>query len=219
MPILGTIDRLKELTRPGHLFLAPAPTADPGASNTARLTAMYQYFYTAGDTRKALTASPWCNLSAEGVKVKVKENTVENETNETGKHTVARQDIEADLEWTFFDVDVNHLADALGASADEIITRAAASGKAARKELLVGGQRVLQKYTLMYKTPSLNYAGEFDNFLFFRCIISVDWELMLNKKDVLKVTLKASLLPDPYIVNSNGFPEMFALDEVTGAAL
>jgi hypothetical protein len=219
MPILGSIDRLKELTRPGQLFLAAAPTADPGANNTARLTAMFQYFYTAGDTRKPLTASPWCNLSAEGVKVKVKENLVENETNESSKHPVGRQDFEVDLEFKFFDVDINHLADAIGAKTDEIITRAAATGKAGRKELLVGGQRTLQRYTLMYKTPSPNFAGEFDNFLFLRCYVGIDWELNLNKKDVVNCTLKVSLLNDPYILNADGFPELFVIDEVNAVAL
>lgn len=219
MAILGSIDRLKELTRPGQLFLAAAPTADPGVSNTLRLNALFQYFYTAGDTRKALTASPWCNLSAEGVKVKVKENQIENETNESAKHVVGRQDIEVDLEFKFFDVDVNHLADALGAKADEIITLAAATGKAGRKQLLVGGQRTIQKYTLMYKTPSPNFAGEFDNFLFFRCVCGIDWELSLNKKDVVNCTLKVSLLPDAYILNADGFPELFAIDEVNAAGL
>lgn len=219
MAILGTIDRLREITRPGHLFLAPAPTSDPGGTNTLRLNALFGYFYTAGDTRKALTASPWCNLSSDGVKVKVKENVVENETNESAKHTVGRQDIEADLEFKFFDVDVNHLADALGAKTDEIITLAAATGKAGRKQLLVGGQRTLSKYTILYKTPSPNFAGEFDNFLFFRAVIIVEWELALNKKDVVNVTLKASILPDAYIVNADGFPELFAVDEVTAAAL
>lgn len=219
MAIYGTIDRTRELTTPGQLLLAAYPTSDPGASNTARINAFFALFYQAGDTRTSLIGNPWCNLSPDGLKVKVKDDVVENETNESAKHIVARTATGIDLEWTFYDVDVNHLADALGLSTDEIISIAAATGKAGRKQILLGGSRTVQNFVVLYRTPSAKYAGQFDNFLFLRCVVTVDFELSLNKKDVRKMTVKASCLPDNYVLNAAGFPELAVIDEVTAQAL
>ena len=79
--------------------------------------------------------------------------------------------------------------------------------------------RSFNKYTLLWKTPSQNWPGQFDNFVFTRCVVTVDFTLNLSRNKVRECTVKAALQNDPWMLNAAGFPEQMFLDEVTAAAL
>lgn len=217
---LASINRNIERTGRGEFYLAPYPTADPGTDAASRLTAFFALFYADGAACKTLKAgvTPWANLTSDGLKVKVKQNVVEVDPNNGPKHTIGVQDTDMSGEMGFIDVDPAHLADAFGCSVDELIAQAAATGKAGRSRVLLGGQTNLVKYVGLYRMPSALVPGEFDNYLFLRILFTVDTEFDFNKKSAVNCKMKFEALPDCYLVNANGLPEQAVYDMATEAA-
>jgi len=219
---LTTINAGFEKTGKGNLYLAAAPTTDPGGSTTilATITGYYAKFYADGTTRKTLTGGvlPWANLDSSGLNVKIKQNTVEVDPNNGSKHPIGIIDTEMSGEITFLDCDPAHLADAFSCTAAELQAFAAASGKAGRKTVLLGGQSILLKYTALYRMPSL-ITGEYDHWLFPRIVISPDIDLKLSKKDAISCKLRFTAQPDIYALNADGFGEMAFADVADAVAL
>jgi hypothetical protein len=67
--------------------------------------------------------------------------------------------------------------------------------------------------------PSKLVPGEFDHVLFPKAAFTMDGEMDLNKKSVLKMKVKFDALQEPYgMVNANGNPEQLAYDIATAPA-
>ncbi len=211
---LTSINRSFERSGRGDLFIVAYPTADPGTDIPTRITGYFANFYTDGAACKALKAgmNPWANLSAEGLKVKCKQNPVEFDPNNGPKHPVGIQDTDIGAEFAFADVDPAHLADAFSTTPEELIAQAAATAKAGRSRVVLGGQSQFNKYLVMYRMPSVLVPGEFDHYLFLRTIFVVETDFDLNKKSPMVCKLKLQCLPDAYLMNAAGFPELAVAD-------
>lgn len=206
----------------GQLYVASHPAADLGVTNTARIHAYKQLFYVVGDTGTTLTGGvvEFANLKADGLTIQIKQNVVESEPNNGPKHPIGIADTDIELAFELLDVDATNVAAVFGCSASELISIAAASGKAGRKFALVGGQSQFTQKTIMYRMPSVLTPGQFDNVIFPRCVIYGDTELKLGKNaGAISLKVKAKAMPDNWLVNSDGFGESMVWDVADTAAL
>lgn len=218
---LTSINRPFERAGRGDLFLAAYPSADVGTTFANRVDGFFAIFYTDGAGRKTLKGgvNPWCNMEASGINVKAKQNTIEYDPNNAPKHPVGIQDSTISAEFMFADVDPAHLADAFNLTTAELIAMAAVIGKAGRSTAVIGGQSILNKLVAMYRMPSILVPGEYDHYLIPRVVIAPDTEIKLSKKEVVTCKLVLSALPDVYLLNADGFPEVMIADIANAAGL
>ncbi len=206
---LATINGSFKRTGQGELFIAEYPTVSPGATTALADMAKgyFELWYADGDARKTLDTGilPWGKLTADGLSLKFKQNLVEQDYNMGPKEVVGIKDLEVDGEFTFTDVDFNHLKDVFGMTSAEQLagTIAAASGKAGRKGGFFGGNNVLKNYSVMYRMPSQKVAGQFDHYVFMKTSINIDSDFKLNKNNCLSFKVKIQAYSDEYTVNSD----------------
>lgn len=198
------------------------PTATPTFADY--IEGFFQQFYMDPKARKLLRSdpngTPWGNIDANGISVKIKQNTVDYDANNAPKVPVGIQDTGVTAEITFADVDPAHLADALSATLNQKVTIAPSTAKAGRMSVSIGGSNVLNNYTAMYRMPSVLFPGEFDHFLFLRPVIVVDTDLKLSKKETVTCKLKLTCLPDKWVNNlDTGTPELAVAETANAAGL
>jgi len=221
---LSTVNRSFERTGGGELFLAalPASTVFTAASSIDSFASLYyELFYEDGDSRKTLATGkkPYAALTSDGIKTKLKNNLVEVDPNSGPKHSVGIQDTSITGEITIIDITPQKLAELANCSTDELIATAAASGKAGRSTVAIGGQSQLVNYSAMYRMPSKLVPGEFDHIFFPKVAFTLDADLDLSKGKVLAVKFKFDALQEPYgCVNAAGIPVQMFYDIATVAA-
>lgn len=220
---IATINQNFEIPGYAQVFLVAYPVSGyTGASQDEKIEAAYELFYTDGTIRKGVTkVSEFANLNENGLGCKFKALTVETNPNGGSKHPIAFQNFEAELEGTFYDVDVNHLKDIFSAGSGAVKTTTAATGTAGRSTLLVGGQKRLTKYAMLVRLQSGNgVAGEFDHYLFPRIVFDVDSDFKFTKKDALEMKFKATALYDnTFIDPDTQAPVLCFIDTVTAPAV
>ena len=224
---LSTVNRSFEKIGRGEFYLAALPAASVFSSCATQADYVKKYFeqfYTTGtgDTLKALTAGvkPYASLTSDGLKVKVKQNPIDSDPNSGPKHTVGIQDTEITFEMGIIDLTPQKLAELASCSTEELIAQAAATGKAGRSQVMVGGQSILTPYVGMYRMPSTLVPGEFDHILMPRINVVLDTDFDFNKKSVLSCKVKGTCLQEAYgLVNAAGFPEQMIYDIANAAAV
>ena len=221
---LSTVDRTFERIGAGELYIAALPAASvfSGCTTIASFAKEYfELFYDDGDTRKALTTGkkPWAALTSDGLKVKIKANTIEVDPNSGPKHLVGIQDVEVSFEMGIIDCTAIKLAELASCSTEELIAQAAAAGKAGRSYVAIGGQSQLTPYVLMYRMASKIVPGEFDHVLIPRANFTLETDFDLNKRSVLQIKVKGNALQEAYgLVNAAGIPEQIIYDLAVAAA-
>lgn len=208
---------------PGQLYLAPAPTADPGTATVASTTdGYYALFYGAGGkaAKKTLTGgvSPWGNLTAAGMTLKIKPSTVEFEPNNGPKTKIVSGVDEASVEFEFFDVNPAHLVDMFGSQAADLISVASAAGVAGRKIAIIGANANNSLYTVLYRTPSPILPGEFWHWMLPAANIIGELDLKLSKNEKYQAKVTMSLEGSPFMNNAQGFPVFAVSDDPDAAA-
>jgi len=224
MGILATAISTMKRVGPGQLYLALAPNADPGTATTATTTdGYYALFYgaTGKASKKALNVGvkPWATLDSSGLDVKIKPSTVTFDPNNGPKVEMVTGIESATAEFTFFEVDPDHLVDIFGSQAADLITVAASTGTAARKIALLGGQSYNTLYSVLYRIPSSLVPGEFFHYLFPCASLLADLEIKMSKKDEMKVKLTLQLQASPFLFNSAGNGVVVVSDDPTAPAL
>jgi len=217
---LSSVNRSFEKIGRGEFYLAAQPASTVFSACVTQTDYIKKYmelFYTTGtgDTLKVLAAGTkvYAALTAEGIKVKLKANTIEVDPNSGPKHVIGIQDTEVTFELGIIDLTPQKLAELAGCSAEELITQAAATGKAARSQVLIGGQSILTSYVGLYRMPSTLVPGEFDHILMPKLQWTLETDLDLNKKSPLTAKVKGTALQEPYgLVNAAGFPEQIIYD-------
>jgi hypothetical protein len=191
----------------GQLYLAAAPSADPGSGTLASTTdGYYGLFYQDAAAKKALKAGiyPYCNLTADGLSQKVTPATVEFDYNNGPKTKMLAGIDEASVEFTFYDVDTAHLKDVFGLAAGDLISVSAATGKAGRKIAAIGANANYNNVVAMFRMPSVLIPGEFDHFVWPLASFIPEIDVKLSKKDAYQVKVTLSLRPSPYATNAAG---------------
>jgi hypothetical protein len=145
--------------------------------------------------------SPWAMLTADGFKPKFKQEVVDVDPNDGPKFNLAGQDLLISAEFSFFDMNADHWADALSTPAGNMISIAPATGKAGRTRMGVGAERILNKYSALYRMPSPKFSGEFDHLLIPRCTVTVDADPQLAKSKEIIVKLSLSAQAEPSLVS------------------
>ena len=162
----------------------------------------------------------WASLTADGFKPKFKQDTVDVDPNDGPKFNLAAMDLLVSGEFSFYDLNIDHLQDALSSTAGQRVDIAAATGKAGRSRLGMGSERVLSKYVLIYRMPSPKYTGEFDHLIIPRATISVDTELALAKSKESIVKIGFSSQAEPCLISpDNGELCTCAFDFAVAAGL
>lgn len=178
-----------------------APSASPAYADYQE--GFMQRFYS--DPADAQTLNPllsaWAYLTADGFKPKFKQNLIEVDPADGPKFALAAQDTMLEAEFSFMDVDVDHLIDAFSSVGANLTTIAASTGKAGRKRLGIGAERALTIYTAMYRMPSVLYPGEFDHLIIPRCTIGADFDLELSKGKVVTGKVKLTAQAEPSLVS------------------
>ncbi|WP_306600759.1 hypothetical protein [Geothrix sp. 21YS21S-2] len=197
-----------------------APPAAPVFADY--LEGFMQRLYVDPTTCKVLNplVAPWGFLTADGFKPKMTQEKVEVDGNDGPKFTLAAMDTLIGGEFTFQDLNADHLADAFSTPAGNMISIAAATGKAGRIRMGQGSERILNKYILIYRMPSVKFLGEFDHMIIPRVTLSVDTDLSLAKgKDVdMKISF-SSQAETSLISPINGEYCTHAFDFANAAAL
>lgn len=191
----------------GQLYLATAPSADPGSGTLASTAdGYYGMFYTDAAAKKALKGgvNPYANLTANGITFKVKPSTVEFDYNNGPKNKVLSGIDEASCDFEFWDVDPAHLKDVFGLATGDLISVAAAAGKAGRKIVALGAATNYGLVTAMFRMASVLTPGEFDHFLFPLAALVPEIDVKLSKKEGVNIKISMSLRPSPYAFNSFG---------------
>lgn len=191
----------------GNLYLAAAPTSDPGSGTLATsVDGYYALFYgSAGKAAKKTLDTgivAWSNITANGMNLKVKPAFVEFDPNNAPKSKVLAGIDEATVEWEFYDVNPDHLKDVFGLAAGDLIAVTAASGVAGRKIAAVGANANMANLVAMYRMPSALISGEYDHFMFPLVNLMPEIDVKLSKKDAVTVKVSASLRPSPYAKNA-----------------
>lgn len=197
-----------------------APAASPVYADF--LEGWMQRFYEDPTTCKTINRllSPWAMLTADGFKPKFKQEAIDVDPNDGPKFNLAAQDLLIGGEFTFLDVNVDHLQDALSTPAGNLISIAAASGKAGRNRLGVGSERILNKYALMYRMPSPKFTGEFDHLVIPRATLVVDADLSFAKSKEITMKISFTAQAEPSLVSPvNGEYMTAFFDMATAAAL
>lgn len=208
---------------PGQLYVAAAPTTDPGAGAGTEPTeaGYYAIFYADGEAKKVLKAGvvPFLTADNAGLDLKIKPSTVKFAPC-VGTTTELVTGIEtATAEVTMFEAwDPAKLVDIYGGQAADLITTVAAVGKAARSIALLGPQSYNTPYVAMWRMASPTVPGEFRHYFFPLCTMVPDLELKLNQKDELKSKLSFQLQCSPYLLNSQGFGVVVISDDPTAPA-
>jgi hypothetical protein len=217
---ISTIDSTLIQTAPGRLFLALAPTTLSGATFALKIDELFQKFYVSGDTRKALTAdTPWAAITADGFKAKLKQEAVNFEPGDGPPYPVGYQHLLAEAEVTIADLSADKLSEMLSGTAAALLTFAAATGKAGRKTVGLGGEAYPLTYTVMYQYPSKKFPGEFEHVLIPFAVFEVDTDYELSKKAVRQAKLKVSAIGSSLLANPDtGRPVYWIEDRVTAAA-
>jgi hypothetical protein len=221
MPI-STIDASYIQAAPGQLFLVAAPATVTGADLATKIATLYGLFYTDAAARKVLTVqTPWAAITSDGLKAKLKQIPVEFEPNDGPKYTIGFQHLEATAEVTVADLSAEKLAEVLSVTANAIISAVAASGKAARKTIAVGGEANPILYTGLYRYPSRKVAGEFDHILIPFLTWEVDTDYEMSKKAVRQAKLMLRANSNGGLVTNpdTGRPIYWIEDRATGAAI
>lgn len=206
-------------TGPLRWLLPPAAGA---ATFADYVEGFLQRFYTDPTTCKVLDPllAPWAMLTADGFKPKFKQEIVDVDPNDGPKFALAAMDLLTSAEFTFLDVDAAHWQDALSTPAGNLVSIAAATGKAGRTRMGVGSERVLNKYTALYRMPSPKFPGEFDHLIIPRVTMSVDADPQLAKSKEITVKLSLSAQAEPSLISpSNGEYCTAIWDYATAAAL
>ena len=181
-----------------------------------------QRFYTDPTTCKVLDPllAPWAMLTADGFKPKFKQEIVDVDPNDGPKFNLAAQDLLISADFTFFDINADHWADALSTPAGNMVSISAATGKAGRTRMGVGAERILNKYSALFRMPSPKYIGEFDHLIIPRCTVNVDADPQFAKNKEITVKLGLSAQAEPSLTSPvNGEYCTAIWDYATAAAL
>ena len=210
-------------TSPGRLFIAAAPSsAITGATLPLKIDTLFALFYTDGTARKVLTVNtPWAAIDSNGLKAKLKQEAVNFDGNDGPPYPVGYQHLSADAEVTVADLTAEKLSEILSGTANALLTFAAATGKAGRKTVALGGEAYPTLYTVMYEYPSKKFAGEFDHILIPFAVFEVDTDYELSKKSLRQGKIKMSAVANSaLLVNPDtGRPVYWIEDRVTAAGL
>jgi len=191
----------------GQLYLVAAPSADPGAGTLSSTSeGYYGLFYTTPADKKTLKGGvlPYCSLTADGVAQKITPSVVEFDHNNGPKTKKLAGIEEASVEFSFFDVDANHLKDAFGLAAGDLLAIAAGAGVAGRKIAAIGANVNYTNVAALYRMPSVQVPGEFDHFLWPLANITPELDVKMNKKDAYTVKMTLSLRESPFMTNAAG---------------
>lgn len=209
---------------PGQLYLAAAPTTDPGSATPATtVDGYYALFYGAGGKAAKKTLSggilPWGNLTSAGLTLNIKPSTVEFDPNNGPKKKQVTGIDEASAELEFYDINPAHLVDMFGSQAADLISVAAASGVAGRKIAIIGPNANNALYTAMYRIPDPVLSGEWWHYVMPAVSIIGELALKISKKDTLQGKLMLELEGSPFLNNAQGFPAVCFTDAPDAVAL
>lgn len=217
---------------PGHLFMVPAPSTDPGTTTglpTGDTTAQektidgyYALFFGAAGAaaKQALQAgmADYATLDNTGMDLKLKPSTVKFDQNLAPQFEMTTGLESATAEFTYFEVEPAHLVDLFGSQASDLITVVAATGVAARQIALLGSQSYNLPATVLYRIASSRVAGTFFHYLLPQAYPMANLELKLSKKDELKAKVQLQLQPSPFLLNSAGNGVVVITDDPTAPA-
>lgn len=181
-----------------------------------------QRFYEDPTICKALNRllTPWAQLTAEGFKPKFEQQGIDVDPYDGPKFTLAAQDTLVSGEFTFLDVNADHLQDAFSTPGGAIASIAAATGKAARTRVGQGAERVLNKYALCYRMPSVKYPGEYDHLVIPRTTLVVKADPSFTKSKAFDLKIGFSAQAEPSLLSPvNGEYMTHFFDFATGAGL
>lgn len=219
---ISTIDATLIQTAPGRIFLAPAITSVTGATFAQKIDSIFATFYTDGVARKTLTANtPWAAITSDGLKAKLKQEAVTFDGNDGPPFPVGYQHLSAEAEVTVADLSADKLSEMLSGTANALLTFAAATGKAGRKTVALGGEAYPTLYTMMYQYPSKKFVGEYEHVLIPFATFEVDTDYELSKKSVRQAKIKITALANSALLLNpdTGRPVYWIEDRVTAAAL
>ena len=188
----------------GKVYLAATPSSTTGSTPAAIVKELFGEFYADGDIRNALASDvvPWSVMEKSGFKAKVKGKDILIDPNNGPEEAIGFEAIGYDAELTIYDVDAQKMKDVISASVNQVLTTVKSATQAGRETLLGGGQRISLDYMLLYRYPSKQVSGEFNNVLIPACNILVDTDTDYTKTKArdLKIKIKAKdsgLLTDP----------------------
>lgn len=195
-----------------------APSASPAYADYAE--GWMQRFYADPTTCKTLNPllSPWGMLTAAGFKPKFKQEEVPIDPADGPKYTAFVQSLLTEAEFTFLDVNADHLADALSCASSQLISIAAATGKAGRSRLGVGSERALRLYAAMYRMPSVKFPGEFDHLVIPRVTVALDTDLEFAKGKAVDCKIKLSAQAEPSLISPDNGEYMTCMFDYAVAA-
>jgi|GEM_PF-6062704 len=143
----------------------------------------------------------WGSLTGDGFKPKFKQDVVDVDPNDGPKFNLAAYDLMIGGEFSIYDLNVDHIQDILSSTAGQRLDVAASTGKAGRSRLGIGSERILNKYVLIYRMPSVKYPGEFDHLVIPRATISVDTDITLSKSKETIVKIAFAAQAEPCLVS------------------
>lgn len=195
-----------------------APPASPVFADY--INGFLQRIYTDPIGAKTLlpTMGWWANLTADGFKLKLKQGTVDVDPHDGPKFNLSAYELAVSGEFTVYDVNVDHLMDALSSTSGQRVTIAASTGKAGRDRLGVGSERGLNRYVLIYRMPSVKYPGEFDHFVVPRATIMVDADFQLAKNKEVTVKIGFAAQAEPCLISPDNGELCTALFDFANAA-
>jgi hypothetical protein len=140
--------------------------------------------------------TPWGFLTADGLKVKFDQEDLKVNPNDGPEFILAAQDLLVSGEFTFLDVNIDHLVDGLSTPAGNITVIAGSAGNAGRTRIGMGSERALNKYLLIYRQPSTVYPGDFDHLVIPRATINISAEMAFSKSKAVDLKVSFSAQPE-----------------------
>jgi len=224
MAVLGSLNQSKRIVGPGQVYLVAYPAGGyTGGTDALRVTNLKSQFFSdsATDALRSVTPSVYSDISATGIEVKIKQNSVEFDPNMGSKYKLANSVSEATITWEYKDLDANKLIDAFSAITGDTFTTAAASSVAGRKSVLLGRQSAPLTVAILVRYPSeiISAGGvpEYRNIIAPMANITPDWTLKIDKKGATVCKVVATCIGDMSLIGTMPMPPILLTDDVTAA--
>jgi hypothetical protein len=226
MAVLGVLNQSKKIFGPGQVYLVARPAGGyTGGTDALRIADVKSLFYSdsATDACRTLIPSPYSDITATGIDVKLKQNPIEFDPNMGGKYKAGNGPSEVTVTWTYKDMDANKIMDAFSAVTGDTLTTVAATGVAGRKSVLIGRQGAPLEVAICVRFPvntvSAGGVQEFQNIFVPYATITPEWELKVDKKELVTCKLTATGICDMSLIGTAAMPPICLTDDVTNPGL
>jgi hypothetical protein len=223
---LATMLQSKRIVGPAQVYLVTYPTGGyTGGSDALKLTALKALFFSdsATDACRLVTPSAYSDMDASGVQIKLKQGSVEFDSNLAGKYKLSSGPTEGSVTFQFKDLDSLHMIDAFSALTGDIFTTAAGASIAGRKTVRLGSQtNPLFVAAMIRYTSELNVVGgtapEYNYILCPYCSMSPDLDIKIDKKSAATAKIQLELICDYSLQGTAPIPPIAYISEVTAVA-